>query len=753
MQRINVTEKMVEAMIRIAQRITASAVWDIEGTKISLPYQKKYSEPVMAQKIDQYREILKSRDYEQGNSGLCEAFRFFGGIAFVAIGMSCEGEFLACFAHYAKLFAAEWADGEKHLKSKFIGYEYVFEKMLQNEKIPVTYDFRYILDGIDGQRFCQMNEQAFADHWIPILLSLMEKGMPLVEVSSRVGDVRVSKYLMRILEQTGKYLKELAFSYTARRELISLRKMTQFIFGDGSRTNFAGGDSRFFTLLKEIANQELEMQKVKFVADNRRELHSAKDIWILYQRHGTTLKLLTVDFTVVNQISLRHELKCFLRHRFRGHIRVSDRRFIYIFDAANRLCEINSRIQSFSNIDHTDVKNLQLSLEGEVAQSQIMEMISSCRTLFQYLCSDENESRLPRPHDNPFDCLHFLNGKKYHENTPYIPNKVIAGLFEHLDELSETDQLIFEIFSETGMRAKEVAFLEADCFEAARYENAFKLKYIPYKTLKARRRNGLSEHHSVYISTELAKKIRKQIAISEALRQEHGLPYIFLHQHNGYKVNMLDVQYFIIKINRLIKKYSICDDSGQPWSFTSRQCRKTLVVNMIENGATATELVYQLGHLNQSTVMQYYAEVKSIKLAELNSEFFKAQFDMLLSKEQLTEFSEEERRLLYVDFRLGNRRVELGFCTRKLCEGACKSRSRTVHCVNCPQLCTGRQYLPHWRILMLFQQERVRALIESYENAGIAGYEEFIEYKHEQRLLTAYENIVWKFEKDEVNKI
>jgi len=171
---------------------------------------------------------------------------------------------------------------------------------------------------------------------------------------------------------------------------------------------------------------------------------------------------------------------------------------------------------------------------------------------------------------------------------------------------------------------------------------------------------------------------------------------------------------------------------------------------MIENGATATELVYQLGHLNQSTIMQYYAEVKSIKLAELNSEFFKNQFDVLLSKEQLTEFSEEERRLLYVDFRLGKRRVEFGFCTRRLCEGACQSRSRTVHCVNCPQLCTGRQYLSHWRKLLQDQQERLGTLIISYENTCISGYEEFIEYKQEQRLLCAYEDIVTKLEKSEV---
>ena len=172
------------------------------------------------------------------------------------------------------------------------------------------------------------------------------------------------------------------------------------------------------------------------------------------------------------------------------------------------------------------------------------------------------------------------------------------------------NRLVFQIFSETGMWAKEVAFLEADCLETARYEGAVKLKYIPYKILKARRRNGIGEHHTVYISAELAEKIKKQIASSEEFRRKHDLPYIFLHQNKGYKVSMLNVAYFIKKINDLICKHGICDDGGELWNFTSRQCRKTLVVNMIENGATTMELVYQLGHLNQSTVMQYYAEIK-----------------------------------------------------------------------------------------------------------------------------------------------
>ena len=46
-----------------------------------------------------------------------------------------------------------------------------------------------------GEVFCRVNEQAFAKQWTPDLIRL-NRVLSLVEVSKRVGYVRVSKYLM-----------------------------------------------------------------------------------------------------------------------------------------------------------------------------------------------------------------------------------------------------------------------------------------------------------------------------------------------------------------------------------------------------------------------------------------------------------------------------------------------------------------------------------------------------------------------------
>ena len=219
----------------------------------------------------------------------------------------------------------------------------------------------------------------------------MKNGLSLAEVSKQVGDARLSRYLMQIPDQAYAYLKDIADSYTRRRELISLTKMNTFIFGNGSRTGFAGTEPDFLKLLKQITEEETEIQKIRFI----KEMSLSKDVWSLYQRHGTSLKLLTVDFRKVNQPSLRREIQYFLKVRFSGHIRFSDRSHLSIFDAANRLCEMDDHIRYFSDIDYMDVKKMQLSLENEMDQSKIMTMFPPCRTLYHYLYSDENDSRLP----------------------------------------------------------------------------------------------------------------------------------------------------------------------------------------------------------------------------------------------------------------------------------------------------------------------------------------------------------------------
>jgi hypothetical protein len=328
------------------------------------------------------------------------------------------------------------------------------------------------------------------------------------------------------------------------------------------------------------------------------------------------------------------------------------------------------------------------------------------------------------------------------KNTPVIPEDIMEAMDTHILELNEDYRLIYRIFSQTGMRAKEVVFLEDGCLSKSRYENVYELKYKAYKVLSVRRRTNRSDYHTIIVPSELAADILRHAEKTSALRKEHDLPYIFISKRKNYRANMINPQYFLAKLDKLAEKYDLRDESGSLWHFTARQYRKTLAVTLIENGGSVEELAYLLGHLSYTTACRYYAEVRKKKITEMNTSFFKQKFELLLSGEQLSRFNEEERRLLYVDFCLDSRRVELGNCVKKLSEGGCDNRGSLVNCVNCKNLCTGEKYLPYWKSLLTEQEKIVAGLLRIYRKNNISDYHDFKEYRQEQGLLDGYGNIV-----------
>jgi len=473
--------------------------------------------------------------------------------------------------------------------------------------------------------------------------------------------------------------------------------------------------------------------------------------WTLFHRHGPSLHRETIDFTGICSPSLRLEIKYFMKHRYYSITADKDRAITTLAYAANLLTDNNPSIRFFADVDDVDVRSLYMSMERRYGQtaggksvSNIMRVFSILSVLMEYLMSDHRDEamRSPVPHDNPFSRYRFHNAKDYKVRTAVIPEAVAEQIDAHLDELDPVQALLYRIFSATGMRMKEVLFLEADCLEPSQYEGVVQLKYKQYKTLTARRKAGVPDYHRVLILKALADEISGQIHKTKEWRKELGVPYLFVNKRPNFRASMISMSNYLLVINRLIKKYDLRDENGRLWHFTSKQQRKTLTVTLIENGASVDELAYWLGHLSRNTASNYYAEVRKMKLAELNTSFFREKFDLLLSDEQLAEYTEEERRLLYMDFRLEQRRVEFGFCLKKLADGGCTSRSSLINCVNCKNLCTGPKYLPYWQSLLNGQREVVDSLLAAYAEAGIIDYQEFREYRQATFLLNCYENIV-----------
>ncbi|MBA1336123.1 MAG: hypothetical protein HPY66_2082 [Firmicutes bacterium] len=608
-------------MIKRLEIKQASALWHIDGAEIAMFHRLNITVDMTMASIEAYRDALQSGSYRQDNAPLCEAFRFFGGISFVAIGYKAYREdFLKMFRYYTKQFVMEWYESDKCIHSKEVGIGHVFETMLCSKENTIRYNFMYILEEIDNSHlFVDIVNEEFGAFWMKKIKEAMERKDSLQDITSRIGAMRVARYCMAMLDATTAYLRSVAEGYTERRERISVHKLNEWLFGTVARTGIKGYDKAFQSVLKDIARDESEVQSQKFIAENRLQLDVNRDVWVLYSKHGPSLYYNKMDFTIINSPSMRLEVKHYMKHRFMAVNRIKDRFLSQVAYAVNLLTTHNPNIKYFADVDDVDAKALHIALENaettncgrEKTQGNIMTVFSTCKIVCAYLMGNMRDESIksPRPYQNPFEKFIFRNSKDYVKNTPVIPECVMEQLKVHISELQEVYQLLFKIFSNTGMRAKEVLFLEADCLEKSKYEGYVLLKYKPYKMLSARRKVGAPDYHRVLISCSLANEIERQIKSTKLLRDEYGLPYIFIRKRENFKASMLNIWYFALLINKLIEKYKICDETGELWCFISRQYRKTLAVTLIENGATVEELAYWLGHLNSGTTARYYAEV------------------------------------------------------------------------------------------------------------------------------------------------
>jgi integrase len=584
------------------------------------------------------------------------------------------------------------------------------------------------------------------------VLEAMSKADSLADITREATVYRVIKYLIEDKVSLQKYLTDIARSFTNERRQISYRQIIMAIFHRNHPGALSSYDKEFLSIVTDVISKEREIQKRIFIAENHLQVNVQSDLWKMYSQRGDALQLDALDFSLIHCLSLRHELKYYLRYTYESTGKIVVACFYSQVMVLNALTEVNPQIKYFADVTEADVKSMLLFFENiykkkngnKLTQGTIASAAGRTKRVFDYLMGTMRhcEIKAPYPHINPFSNFFFHNTIEYSIPTLVIPEDVIKQINNHLDELAPLYQLLYDIFINTGLRLKEVFFLEDDCIEDSHYDGICQLKFTPYKVLAAKRKRKTGDYHRIMITQLLADKISSHINDKVRISSSNGSSYIFLSPHPWYPDSIMDARSFINSIRNIIKKYNIRDENGVLWHFTTKQFRKTVAVTLIENGATAEELAYWLGHMCSGTAAKYYAEVRKIKLAELNTRFFKEKFDIILSAEQLEKYTEAERRLLYIDFRLEQRRVELGYCLIKTAGGSCPNRNSLYNCVNCKNLCTGQKYLPYWNELLMQQKDIVERLIESYHVGGIEYYTDYAEYKQELRLLKGYESIV-----------
>lgn len=651
-------------MIELIEIKTGSAFWEIDGVVIRFQRKKSIGDDLTGYLIKEYRDLLLSENYRKEPMKINELEGVLGSVVLLRIGAEVYFEaFIRMFSYYTELYVKEWCDAGKRFSanktSVFPVFVYMFRNQLVNKaESPVGFLKN---TPCDNQLFLDIYEEKFTAFWSERIKAKIEKQETLYAIKEQIGSLQTTKSFCRIpIQIVTSYLQTMASGFTKERRIITVQSFYRCFLGNNvamSRERFA---IDFVRLADNTVKREYDIQCRKFIAENHQQLNVRSDRWLLFYGHGPSLFANTIDFSRIQSKSMRLEVKYFMRERYYSTSAKKDTVIYQLTDAANLLTAANPSIHFFADIDDVDVRALYMSMERKYGQStggksvsEIMRMFSTLSLITDYLMSDRRDEsmRSPRPHDNIFKRYKFHNLKDYKVRTPIIPESVAEGIDAHLCELDKTQALLYRIFSNTGMRMNEVLFLEVDCLEPSPYAGLVQLKYKPYKTLDARRKQGAPDYHRVLIFQSLADEIIVQIQERAKVRGELGSPYIFVNQRPNFRAGMLNMGNYVLIINKIIQKHNLCDESGTLWHFTSKQQRKTLAVTLIENGGSVDELAYWLGHLGRNSASGYYAEVRQMKLAALNTDFYYKKFDLRLSGEQLAEYSEEERRLLYMDFR------------------------------------------------------------------------------------------------------
>ena len=533
--------------------------------------------------------------------------------------------------------------------------------------------------------------------------------------------------------------------FTKKRIIISNRNFSLAYWGkEASYLKFKDCSMEWIEiLLRKTIDSVYEEQKKIFISENKKQMDIRSDVWTLCFLKGPSLNKRTFYFDKINRPTLRYEVKLYYRELFENVHDFRDDRGIALVTAGLNFISQKREILHFADVTVPAITDLIISFQNGQVKTEHRKKysVNSIRKMVQRLSAINDflikVGQDPVPAYNHFSEYSFRNVDSMESNADCIPENVAFEIYQYLDEMSESYRLIYKIFMETGIHAKEIIFLETKDLSPSQFEEFWKIRYIQYKNLWRCNENGCDPRKLTLISKELASEILEFIDNTKTIRERSQTDFIFVSGRafgSESRFTLPQITQFVASVNRIIDKHNITD-GGIKWHFTSRQARKTIAVQMAENGATAAQIAITLSHADIRTSEKYYAEVRQKKLAEMNSEFFKKKFYLQIGEDTLAKFTEDERKDLYIEFSMGLREVEFGQCSRHLSEGPC-GRGSFYDCATCPKLCTGKKYLTKWEKAYESHNSIVNSLIEKYEKEDIppSEYGTFMEFKKEVKV-------------------
>ena len=504
------------------------------------------------------------------------------------------------------------------------------------------------------------------------------------------------------------------------------------------------GNTRAKEIFKKRYNEQLLKAYEYLLKTNKNQKIKNKDKFVFYFLVNNVWKVKEVDLSHISNCELKEDLIEYLFYvEKKYNIYKTDVFNNYYPDAISFIDYVLKNYDICSVYDILEWHVLSylsyLDVEKKLKPATIAGNLSGIRKFFDFISNEMDEDFL-----SPIINVSVLNITDHKTPTPIIPDDILLFLDNNISKIKQKDTaLIYRLLSETGWRFRDVIKLKpSDILKEKENSEMAIVRVSTNKTRKARIIHGLGDIIESFITLDLYNDICKYIEDTKRTREKLSIETIFYTIKNGkpvyFEARMVD-----LNINTFLKENKIISINENYTVFTTRQTRKTVASNLISNNAPLAAIQKQLGHVKPETTVKTYAEVSLHRLSEANHEFYEKKFDKYFDKEKLRLFTEEERKILYIDFVLGHRDTELGVCSKHPSEGRCIYLGQKS-CATCPKLCTGKAYLEQWETLKTQAEEIVSSLIKKYQQENIPEeeYQNFIEYKQEKELYQKYESVV-----------
>ncbi|PRS35653.1 hypothetical protein C6W19_17570 [Bacillus sp. RJGP41] len=543
------------------------------------------------------------------------------------------------------------------------------------------------------------------------------------------------------------FIRRVGENLIEQEEALSKSEFVRYIF-TGTSIPEQKKDQRFSTFREQKIIQEVVTYIYQQIAKKPNSYNIKDDVWKVREKNEQGFISLIFDFSILSEEDKSyvkayiHELLIKTDASLRGvWVRLNSIKIIY-----NRFKEMRYKeVKSILHMNYYHILHL-LDYLQQLRDEKGKQCYKLTTIRDQYghvkLFIDWIIEKYDWQYDNVFSLVPFHNMKAYTAHTNYIPEKVIQQLEQVLHELPEIYQNAWEIMMNSGMRFSDVQGLQTDCITYDDTEEIDVLKYINQKMQKQRVRSGQSKYHVIPASDLLIEAVERQKKLTANLRTMANIERLFV-VWNDSAVVPLDGKTLSMNINKLIKRHDIRDENNEVFHYTNHQCRKTVTVDLLSQGMSLKQVADLIGHTKETSA-RYYRAVQMKKIAELDSKMFEQLFEKMLDEEVKEQYTNEEKKALIKEVKLGARETPEGHgtCVKHVSFGPCHKKK----CAGCKMLVTGPQKLPKWYQLYEEQQQFLKEMKEEFGKYGEKNYKEHRSYQAESHLLDVYRRTIEKIE-------